>query len=113
MLSAAAAYSLEESKDDKRQKRTKSKKPRATKKEQAGLVLAKSRKRSQTLSVVSHIKIDVPGRPSYMQKVVKKLRLREMSERKFCKWVQKKSGHQSANVMGIVDEISDEADSWQ
>ena len=107
---------MEESKDEKRQKRKKSKKSRATKKDQAAQLepMQKQLKRSQTLRVVSYIKIDVPGQPSRMQKVVKKRRIRGMSERKFGIWSQKKSGDQSANKMGIVDECGDdEADSWQ
>lgn len=35
-----------------------------------------------------------------------------MSKRKFGKWSEEKAVFQSANVMGIVDEKSNEADSW-
>ena len=73
----------------------------------------KPRKKSKTLRLVSYIKIEVPGEPSYMEKVVTKRRIREMSERKFDKWARGQSRHQSANIMGIVDELGDdEADSW-
>ena len=73
----------------------------------------KPKKRSKTLRIESYVKIEVPGQPSYMEKVVKKVKLREMSERKFGKWSRAQSRNQSGKIMGIVDELGDdEADSW-
>ena len=48
-----------------------------------------------------------------MKQVVKKLRLKEMSARKFDIWAGRKSRDQSASKMGVVDELPDEADSWK
>ena len=71
------------------------------------------RQRSQTIEINSFVKVDVPGHPSYMKQVVKKLRLKEMSARKFDIWAGRKSRDQSASKMGVVDELPDEADSWK
>jgi len=77
-------------------------------------LLMKPKKRSQTLRIVTYIKVEVPGKPCELQKVVKKRRIRDMSERKFNKWADSQARHQSANIMGVVNELGDdEADSWQ
>ena len=74
----------------------------------------KSSKRSQTINVVSYVKVDVPGQQSELHKVVKKRKIRKMSSRRFNEWADGQSKNQSANRMGIVDERGDsEADSWQ
>ena len=44
-----------------------------------------------------------------MQKVTKKRRIKEMSSRRFDLWAKR---HQSANIMQLVNEMSDEADAW-
>jgi len=86
MVGQAAAYPLEESKGDMRQTRSKSRKSRAAKKDQragADAQIKTPHKKSKTLKLVSYVKIHVPGEPSYLQKVVRKRKLREMSERKY------------------------------
>ena len=62
---------------------------------------------------MSYVKVDVPGLPSELQKVVRKRKIRKMSERRFNKWAEGQSMNQIANKMGVVAERGDsEADSW-
>ena len=62
---------------------------------------------------MSYVKVDVPGLPSELQKVVRKRKIRKMSERRFNKWAEGQSMNQIANKMGVVAECGDsEADSW-
>ena len=97
--STSDAGLIEESKEVKKNERRKSCKSSSSKSANQGEngPNSKSSKRSQTISIVSYVKVDVPGLPSELQKVVRKRKIRKMSDRRFNKWADGQSKNQSAS----------------